>query len=112
MKDLGKDAENVRPVFISLDPGDTAESLKAFLKPYDARIIALHGTQKDIDKLIETYQLYTATAINQQTGQAKVMDHAPNLFLFDKNAQYRGDFAPNESAKDISEDIRLAMQKE
>lgn len=111
MKQLGKDADKVQPVFISLDAADSDESLKAFMKPYDPRILALHGKQNDVDKLIENYQLYTATALNQQTGETKIMDHAPNLYFFDKGAQYVGDFAPEESAADIAGDIRMAIEQ-
>lgn len=48
---LGSAAKRVQPVFITVDPArDTPEALRAYLAPFDQRIIALTGNDEQIGR--------------------------------------------------------------
>ena len=45
LKKLGKDAEKIQPLFITVDPDrDTSQVMSAFLDAFDHRIVGLLGT--------------------------------------------------------------------
>jgi protein SCO1/2 len=49
LEQLGSVATRVQPVFITVDPTrDTAEALRAYLAPFDQRIIGLTGSEEQI----------------------------------------------------------------
>lgn len=59
MAGLGKDADQVTPIFISVDPDrDTPEVLAEYVSAFDDRIVALTGPKPFIDAAIGAYNGY------------------------------------------------------
>lgn len=56
LEHLGSVAIRVQPVFITVDPvRDTAEALRAYLAPFDPRIIGLTGSDEQIARATATF---------------------------------------------------------
>lgn len=111
LKKLGKDAEQLQAIFISIDARDNPKALKEYMSHFDSRILALSGTQAQTDSIINAYELYTATTINQQTGIVTIGEHAPNLFLIGKDGTPVGNFEPTQSAQEISDIIKQVIHE-
>ncbi|MDX2113917.1 MAG: SCO family protein [Alphaproteobacteria bacterium] len=70
---LGDKADQVAPIFITVDPGrDTPEVMKNYFASFDARIQALTGTPEQIKQAASAYKAYYAKA-QQEGGEAQQM---------------------------------------
>lgn len=98
---LGKNAEQVAPVFISVDPQtDTPQVLKSYLANIDPRIIGLTGTEEQTAQVASNYKVYFAK-VKSEAGEDE-MDHSGFVYIMDKNGTYVQHFPYDASAKDIT----------
>src|SRR5262249_30304773 len=75
LSELGAKRDEVRPVFITVDPErDTPETLKTYVTAFDAPILALTGTQEQVAKAAKGYRVYYAK--NPEPGGDYSMDHS------------------------------------
>lgn len=87
MRALGDRAENLNVIFISVDPArDTSEVLKRYLQSFDPRIVALTGTEPEIDKAISAFKAYRRR-IPMENGNYS-MDHTSLVYLFDSSGSF------------------------
>lgn len=78
---LGEKAEQVQPIFISVDPQrDKPEILKSYLQYFSNDYIGLTGTIEDIDKVVKQYQGFYSYMGNVSANQYMV-DHTSNLYI-------------------------------
>jgi len=78
---LGEKAEQVQPIFISVDPQrDKPEILKSYLQYFSNSYIGLTGTIEDIDKVVKQYQGFYSYMGNVSANQYMV-DHTSNLYI-------------------------------
>lgn len=78
---LGEKAEQVQPIFISVDPQrDKPEILKSYLQYFSNNYIGLTGTIEDIDKVVKQYQGFYSYMGNVSANQYMV-DHTSNLYI-------------------------------
>lgn len=84
---LGEKAEQVQPIFISVDPQrDTPEILKSYLKYFGNNYIGLTGTSEKIDKVVKQYQGFYSYEGDVSDGQYSV-DHTSNLYIINTLGQ-------------------------
>jgi protein SCO1/2 len=84
---LGEKAEQVQPIFISVDPQrDTPEILKSYLKYFGNNYIGLTGTSEEIDKVVKQYQGFYSYEGDVSDGQYSV-DHTSNLYIINTLGQ-------------------------
>ncbi len=80
---LGKTAEEVQYIFISVDPKrDTPEILKKYIEFYISNGIGLTGSKEEIDKIVHNYKA------NYEVN-GNFIDHSTYVYLVDKNVQTR-----------------------
>lgn len=78
---LNERAEQVQPIFISVDPErDRPEILESYLQYFGSNYIGLTGTSKEVDKVVEQYQGFYSYEGNVADGQYSV-DHTSNLYI-------------------------------
>jgi protein SCO1/2 len=111
LKDLGKQAEQVQAVFISVDPEkDTPKRLNGFIKQFDSRIIGLSGSMDDILLTTKEYGIFFEKKPFGTEGGYSV-DHTATMMLLDQNGGLRVAYPYGTSARDIAADIKYLLSQ-
>ncbi|NDF11585.1 MAG: SCO family protein [Proteobacteria bacterium] len=106
LKVLGADADKIVPIFITVDPSrDQPAALKTYLQNFDPRIVALTGTQEQIDNVTKEYKVY-AKKVEVPGMNGYMMDHSTFLYLMDKDGKYLAHLEHNEPADQMAVKIR------
>ncbi|TFV74753.1 SCO family protein [Bradyrhizobium frederickii] len=101
---MGKDADKVNAVFISVDPErDTPATMKEYLSSFDPHLEGLSGDPAEIAKVITSYRVY-AKKIPTKDGDY-TMDHTALIYLMDRDGRFVSPFnlkrTPEEAAADL-----------
>ncbi|KRP89841.1 electron transporter SenC [Bradyrhizobium pachyrhizi] len=103
---LGRDGDQVQPIFITVDPErDTAAHLAEYVPMFHPRLIGLTGSDDAIRKLADAYKVYFARVPLKDAGDYTV-DHTAYIYLMDREGNYLGFFPPGTSADRMVEIIR------
>ncbi len=107
MEGLGNDAEQVQPLFISIDPErDTPSALADFVPRFEAGIIGLTGTPDQIATTSQTFKIFYERFEEASAPDGYTMSHSSQLFLFGPEAGYVASWAYNTPAEEILADLR------
>ena len=89
MEDLGEKAKAVQPLFISIDPErDTPKTLAEFIPRFEAGIIGLTGTPKQIQRTAKNFYVFYEQLEEVTAPDGYAMAHSSQLFLFGPDAGY------------------------
>lgn len=102
---LGPDANQVAPIFISVDPArDTPEALAAYVKNFGPRIIGLTGSADDIASAAKAYRVYFSSA---EGGAGNyTVDHSAFVYLMDREGNYLTHFMFNSPPETVAAAIK------
>lgn len=91
---LGKDAQRVQFVFVSVDPErDTPERLRQYVKGFDPRFIGLTGTAEQVAQVAKAYGVqYYKEDIGSASGYG--VAHTAFVFAIDPKGRLRLTFPP------------------
>lgn len=87
LRDLGPRADEVRALFVSLDPErDTRERLREYVQYFHPAIVGLTGSQ---DQLGHVRRQFKVTYARRHTGDSKTytVDHTSHIYLLDLEGQ-------------------------
>lgn len=108
MVNLGEQAEQVRIVFVSVDPHrDTPEILQAYVDAFDSHAIGLTGSERQISRLARRYRV--AYQIEKPRGEdTDVYDvaHSRGIYIFDERGKARLLASDGESVEKLTEAVR------
>lgn len=111
MKELGKDADKVAPIFVTIDPErDTVAVMKEYMSNFDPRIQGLTGTREQVNNATKSYRVY-ANKVNSPDGKDYTMDHSAFLYLMGKDGKYITHFAHNPKPSEVVAEIEKALGK-
>jgi protein SCO1/2 len=104
LRALGKDADKVNAVFISVDPErDTPAAMKDYLSSFDPHLEGLSGDPAETAKVITSYRVY-AKKVPTKDGDY-TMDHTALIYLMDRDGRFVSPFnlkrTPEEAAVDL-----------
>ncbi|MHC4040325.1 SCO family protein [Bradyrhizobium sp. 23AC] len=104
LRALGKDADKVNAVFISVDPErDTPATMKEYLSSFDPHLEGLSGDPAETAKVITSYRVY-AKKVPTKDGDY-TMDHTALIYLMDRDGRFVSPFnlkrTPDEAAADL-----------
>lgn len=86
---LGGQADEVQPIFITLDPArDTPDVLRSYTEHFSPRIIALTGTREQIDATAKTYRVYYRLAGDAASNPNYLVDHSAILYVMGRDGRY------------------------
>jgi protein SCO1/2 len=103
---LGKVAEEVQPLFITVDPErDTPQLLADYLPSFHPRLIGLSGDSTSIRKAARAYKVYYAK-VPTADGSDYTVDHSGYIYLMDRAGQYLGFFPPGTPPDRMADVIR------
>jgi protein SCO1/2 len=105
---LGKDAEKVSAIFVTVDPErDTPEKLKLYLSSFHPRLSALSGSDAQIEAIKKAYFVY-AKRIPLEGG-GYTMDHTSVVYLMDKEGRFIAPFNLKRDADAAAADLRRRL---
>lgn len=89
LRDLGEKAEEVRVLFVTVDPDrDTTRELKQYISNFAPQVVGLRGTHNQLATLARRYRVAYSVTPADNPADTKVM-HTSTLFLFDRNGRSR-----------------------
>jgi protein SCO1/2 len=108
-KQMGKDADAIRVLFVTVDPAhDTASVLHDYLKSIDPNhMTGLTGPGNAISNLAKRYRAVYQPA----SGQAQIM-HSDTVYIFDKDGKARLLATGTDKNADVMEDLRHLVHAE
>jgi protein SCO1/2 len=106
---MGADAGQVQPVFVTLDPArDTAAVLREYAAAFDARIVALRGSEAETRRVATLYKTFY-----EKPGAAGsknyVIDHTAFIYLIDREGRYVAFFPPGTTPERMQVMVREAL---
>ncbi len=108
---LGKHADVVQPVFISVDPEkDTAQRMKAYLANVNPRVMGLVGEMETITEVASRYGIFFQKQPYGSAGSYTV-DHTATQLLLDEQGYLRVVYPYGTPAEAIARDIRYLSKK-
>jgi protein SCO1/2 len=104
LRAMGKDADRINAVFISVDPErDTPATMKDYLSSFDPHLEGLSGDPAETAKVITSYRVY-AKKVPTKDGDY-TMDHTALIYLMDRDGRFVSPFnlkrTPEEAAADL-----------
>jgi protein SCO1/2 len=104
LRAMGKDADKVNAVFISVDPErDTPATMKEYLSSFDPHLEGLSGDPAETAKVITSYRVY-AKKVPTKDGDY-TMDHTALIYLMDRDGRFVSPLnlkrTPEEAAADL-----------
>ncbi len=107
MDQLGDDAKNVQPLFVTLDPErDTVEHLAQYVPLFHPKLLGLTGNVEAIQQAADAYRVYYKRVVNGPRPDDYTVDHSAFIYLIDRDGKYLGFFPPGTDAAKMVEMIR------
>jgi protein SCO1/2 len=105
---LGKDAEKVNAIFVTVDPErDTPEKLKLYLSSFHPRISALSGSEAQVEAIKKAYFVYAKRV--PLDGGGYTMDHTSIVYLMDKQGKFVAPFNLKRDPDVAAADLRRRL---
>ena len=105
---LGEKRDEVRPVFITVDPErDTPAIMKSYVASFDAPILALTGTADEVAEAAKAYRVYYAK--HSLPGGDYEMDHSSVIYVMDPQGRFTASFTHESSPKDMAERLEKLL---
>jgi len=112
LKRLGADADQIQPLFITVDPRrDTPAVMGDYTQSFDPRIIGLTGTPQQIASVAQEYGVYYTAHSNGPDAENEIIDHSTYLYLMDPEGKFVRGFDANTSGDRLAEAAHDAMAK-
>ena len=109
LKKLDGEADQVQPLFVSVDPArDTPKILQEYPKAFNSRIAGLSGDEKSLRKLTKRYRVTYGLGKPDANGNYEVT-HSSAIFIFDKKGETRLMARSDDSADAIAHDLKLLI---
>lgn len=112
MQKLGKDADKVRILFVSVDPArDTPAVLHQYVSAFDPRITGLTGTPDQIAAMAKRYR----SSFNidaRQAGGNYTVSHGSIIYIVDKQGRARLLGTSADAVDAITHDMKLLMHSD
>lgn len=107
---LGAKADQVTPVFISLDPErDTPAKLKDYLSSFNRRLVGLTGTPEEIAKVAKEYRAYFKKVPDEKHPGEYSVDHTSIIYLMGRDGAFVSHATHATSVDKLAEQIARAL---
>ena len=102
---LGKQAEHVRVLFVTVDPNrDTLAVLKRYVKVFAPEIDGLRGTESQIESLAHRYHV-AYSVMTASPGHPYTVTHSSAIFFFDPKGNARLLSLTSDDTKGLAQDV-------
>jgi protein SCO1/2 len=108
---LGKDADDVQVVMISVDPErDTPERLAEYVGAFDPSFMGLTGTPEEVAEVASAYGIYLARA-EGSAATGYLVDHTSTVTVLDRNGERRLLWSFEVPAEGLESDLRVLLRR-
>lgn len=105
---LGKDAQQLQVLFVSVDPErDTPSVLAAYVPHFDPRFLGLSGSPAQVAAVARQYKIVSQRHATADGGYS--VDHSAGSYLFDRDGQLRVYLPYATPAIDIAHDVKALL---
>jgi protein SCO1 len=109
MKQLGKDAERVQVLFVTLDPErDTPAVLGQYVPAFDARFLGLYGDLAATQRAAKEFKIFYEKRAASAPG-AYTIDHSAQSYVIDPQGRLRLFVRQERIAGDLAGDLRALL---
>jgi protein SCO1/2 len=109
MQKLGPLSDDVRILFVSVDPArDTPKLLQQYAEAFDKHAIGLTGNDQQIESLAKRYRVAFNRGKDEGNGAYEV-NHSAAIYVFDAGGEARLLATPADSDDAITHDLRLLI---
>ncbi|HEX6827962.1 MAG TPA: SCO family protein [Burkholderiales bacterium] len=110
MKTLGKDAERVQVLFVTVDPErDSAELLAKYVPSFNPSFLGLRGDAAATAKTAKDFKIMFQTQPGS-TPESYTVDHSAGTFIFDPQGRLRLYVSYGKGAEVFAHDIGLLLR--
>ncbi len=111
MQRLGKLADQVRIVFVSVDPKrDTPEVLHGYVRAFDQHAVGLTGSVKQVRRLTKAYRVVFNADPPDSHGNYEV-SHSSAVFIFDRQGRARLISGSADNMAAIEHDVKQLIEE-
>ena len=109
---LGEEAEQVQPIFITVDPQrDTPALLAEYVKYFHPRLLGLSASPQATKRIAELFRArYERVPAGDGDPARYSMDHTASLFLLGRNGEFITKFAHGLPADEVAERLRTYLR--
>ncbi|WP_409277162.1 SCO family protein [Pseudomonas defluvii] len=105
---MGKDADFLQVIFITLDPErDTPEVLDAYVKAFDPSFVALSGTLEETAQTAKEFGVFYEKI---PSGETYTLSHTATSYVYDSRGVLRLGLSHSLTAKECAEDLLTVME--
>lgn len=109
MQQLGKQADDVRILFVSVDPArDTPAVMHAYVGAFDKHAVGLTGSAGAIEALSKRYRSAYSREPSGRDGNYEV-SHSSAIYVFDRDGRARVLSTPATVQADLVHDLKLLL---
>jgi protein SCO1 len=108
LRELGAEKQQVRPVFITVDPErDTSQALKDYVQAFDAPIVALTGSDTAVAQAAKEYRVYYAK--HPEASGDYSMDHTSIIYVMDPKGRFTASFTGEDPPQQIAARLKKLL---
>ena len=109
MQSLGKEADRVQVLFVTLDPErDTAALLTQYVPGFDPRFVGLRADDATTARTAKDFKVFFQKVAGPTPG-SYTLDHTAGTYVFDGDGHIRLFMRQGESAADMTHDVRQLL---
>jgi protein SCO1/2 len=110
MDDLGADASQVQPIFISVDPErDRRLGLEEFTQAFHPSILGLAGDDAATRAAAESFKIFFEREVDPNAPDGYTMSHSPALYLVGPDGDWLRQFTYGTPASEILADLQSRL---
>ena len=102
---LGPAAEDVQPVFITIDPERDTKLLAGYVSAFHRSLVGLTGSPDEIRKVANSYKAFYVKVQDERSRDYSI-DHAGVIYLIGRNGEYLGFMPPQTNPDRLTEVLR------
>jgi cytochrome oxidase Cu insertion factor (SCO1/SenC/PrrC family) len=108
---LGRQADQVQPLFITVDPDrDTPSQLAGYVSQFHPRMAGLTGTPEQIAAAARAYRVYYSKVPNKENDGYYTMDHSSFVYLMSPDGRFLEAFAHGTTPDKMAQGIRAHIK--
>ena len=108
---LGKDADKVQVLFVTVDPDrDTQELLSQYVPSFDKRFLGLRPeSAAALEKVTKDFKVFYSK-VPGKTASSYTIDHTAGSYVFDTKGQLRLFLKHQQGPKPIADDLKKLLK--